>query len=197
MAANNIYIQVDFNSQAAQANVNALNQSIAATGPTADKSSKQATSGMNSIGISIQNVNKEFAQMASALAGLGISRAITGMVQLSSELSRTQLAMQAFTGSVAQANEVFEQVRAIAATSPFKFKELEETAQRLAGFGMAAKNIPDTLKTITDQAARMGTGIEGVNTVVNVFGRIMEKNFVGAMDLMRALPAQGIPALKA
>jgi soluble lytic murein transglycosylase-like protein len=197
VAANNIYIQVDFNSQNAQQNVNALNQSIATTGPTAEKSSKQATSGLQSIGVSIQQVNREFSQLAAAFAGLGVSRAIAGMVQMSAELSRTQAAMESFTGSAQEANKVFEEIRAVAAQSPFRFKDLEETAQRLMGFGLAAKNVPDTLKVITDQVARMGGTIEGVNTIVNLFGRVMEKNFVGAMDLTRALPAQGVPALKA
>ena len=197
MAANNIYIQVDLNSQNAQSNVNALNAAIASTGPAAAKSSQQATTGLNSISVSVQQVNREFAQLTSAIAGLGISRAIAGLVQMSAELSRTKLAMQSFTGSAQEANKVFEQIRAIAATSPFRFKDLEETGQRLLGFGMAAKNVPDTLKVITDQVARMGGSIESVNTIVTVFGRVMEKNFVGAMDVMRALPAQGIPALKA
>ena len=53
MAANNIYIQVDFNSQSAQQNVNALNQAIAQTGPVAAKSSQQATTGLNSISVSL------------------------------------------------------------------------------------------------------------------------------------------------
>jgi hypothetical protein len=197
MAANNIYIQVDFNSANAQANVNALNQSIANTGPTAAKSSAQATTGLNSVSVSVQQVNREFSQLTNVIASLGIGRAIAGMIQMSAELSRTQAAMAGFTGSVAEANRVFEEVRAIAAQSPFRFKDLEETAQRLLGFGFAAKNVPYILNEIKNQAVRMGTGIEGVNTIVNVFGRIMEKNFVGAVDLMRALPAQGIPALEA
>jgi Tape measure protein len=197
MAANNIYIQVDFNSQSAQQNVNALNQAIGQTGTAAEKTSKQATAALDSVSVSVKHVNNEVAQLTTALAGLGIARAVTGMVQMTAELSRSQLAMEAFAGSAADANKVFEQVRAIAATSPFRFKDLEEASQRLLGFGMAAKNVPDTVKLISDQVARMGGSIEGVNTIVNVFGRIMEKNFVGAMDLMRALPAQGIPALKA
>jgi len=197
VASNTIYLQVDFNSETAQQNVNALNQSIATTGPTAEKSSKQATAGFQSIGVSIQSVNREFSQLTSALAGLGIARVIAGMVQMSAELSRTQLAMQSFTGSAAEANKVFEQVRAIAATSPFRFKDLEETARQLLGFGMAAKNVPDTLRVITDQVGRMGGSIENVNNVVRLFGRIMEKDFVGAMDLMRALPQQGVQVMTA
>ena len=197
MAANNIYIQIDVNSQSAQQNVNALNQQIANTGPTTEKAAKQASSGFQTIGVSIRQVNNEFAQLTAAIAGLGIARAIGGMVQMAAELSRTTQAMTYFAGSAAEAKKVFEDIRAIAATSPFRFKELEETGQRLLGFGLAAKNVPDTLKVITDQVSRMGGSIEGVNTIVNLFGRIMEKNFVGAMDLTRALPAQGVPALKA
>jgi hypothetical protein len=197
MAANNIYIQATFNSESAQQNVNALNQAIGQTGPTAEKSSKQATTALATVTVSVQQVNREFQQLTTALAGLGISRAIGGMVQVAADLSRAQLAMQSFTGSAEEANKVFEQVRAIAAQSPFRFKDLEQTARQLLGFGLAAKNVPDTLRTITDQVARMGGSIENVNTIVRLFGRIMEKDFVGAMDLLRLLPAQGIPVMKA
>src|SRR5262252_3200083 len=151
MAANNIYLQVDFNSANAQANANALNQAVANLGPTAEKSSKQATTGFQRVGVSIELVNREFQSMTNALAGAGIARALAGMVQMSAELSRAKLAMQSFTGSAEAANEVFEQVRAIAAQSPFRFKDLEQTARQLLGFGVAAKNVPDTLRVITDQ----------------------------------------------
>jgi hypothetical protein len=95
MAANNIYIQVDFNSQSAQQNVNALNQAIGQTGTVAEKSSQQATGSLNRVSVSVQQVNREVAQLTSALAGLGITRALGGMVQVSAELGRAQLA---FTG---------------------------------------------------------------------------------------------------
>ena len=197
MAANNIYIQVDFNSQTAQQNVNALNQAIAQTGPTATTSSAQATKGLNSVQVSVQQVNREFEHLTTALAGLGISRAIGGMVQVAADLNRSQLAMQSFTGSAEEAAKVFEQVRAIAAQSPFRFRDLEQSARELLAFGIAAKNVPDTLRVITDQVARMGGSIEDVNSIVRLFGRIMEKDFVGAMDLVRKLPAEGVPVMKA
>jgi soluble lytic murein transglycosylase-like protein len=197
MAANNIYIQVDFNSQNAQQNVNALNQSIANTGPTAQKSSQQATQGFQSIGVSVSQVNREFSQLTSALAGLGLAKAIGGMVQLAAEMSRAERAQTAFAGSAEKANEIFEQVRAIAAQSPFKFDDLEETAQRLLVLGVAGKNVTDVLKVVTDQVARMGGTVHDVNTIVNLFGRMIQKDFVGAMDLLRALPAQGVPVIKA
>jgi len=196
MAANNIYIQVDYNSKDAQANVNALNDALAKTGPAAEKSSAAATKSVQSVGVTIKQVNSEFQTMAQAIAGLGIARMFTSMAQSANELNRVILAMQSFTGSAEEAKKVFEDVRAIAAQSPFRMKDLEETARQMLGFGFAAKNIPNILKGVTDQVARMGGSMEDVSGIVTLFGRMMEKNFVGAMDVLRKLPSEGIPVLK-
>ena len=197
MAANNIYIQVDFNSQQAQQNVNALNQAIGQTGPTAAKSSQQATTALGSVQVSVQQTTRAFGELTMALAGLGIGRVVSNMVQVGSELGRAQTMMQAFTGSAAEAAKVFEQIRSIAAQSPFRFKDLEETARALLGFGAAAKDVPATIKIVTDQVAAMGGSIENVNSIIRIFGRVMDKDFVGAMDLMRLLPQQGVKVMDA
>lgn len=197
MAANNIYIQVDINSQGAQGAVNALNNTIAQTGPAATKSAAETTKGLNTVQISVQQTTKAFGELTGALAGLGISRIVSSMVQVGNELGRAQIAMQAFIGSAAEGTKVFEEIRGIAAQSPFRFKDLEETGRRLAGFGMTAKEITPTLKIVTDQVAAMGGSIENVNSIVGIFGRVMNKDFVGAMDLMRLLPQQGVKVMDA
>ena len=197
MAANNIYIQVDLNSQSAQQNVNALNQAIAQTGPTATKSSQQATAGLNSVSVSVQQTTRAFGELTTALAGLGIGRIVANMVQVGSELGRAQTMMTAFTGSAEEAAKVFEQIRVVAAQSTFKFKDLEEAGRALLGFGAAAKDVPATLKIVTDQVTAMGGSIENVNSIIRIFGRVMDKDFVGAMDLMRLLPQQGVKVMDA
>src|SRR5215831_14001648 len=119
------------------------------------------------------------------------------IIQVGSELDRAQQAMVAFTGSAEDAAEVFEKVREIAAQSPFQFKDLEESARRLAAFGVEAKQVPTWLKIISDQAAAMGGSIETVNNIITIFGRVMNKDFVGAMDLFRLLPANGVKVMEA
>src|SRR5262249_5021155 len=127
MAANNIYIQVDFNSQTAQQNVNALNQAIANTGPAAEKSSKQATAAVNSVSVSVQPATRAFGELTGGWAGLGIGGMVSSMVQIGAELGRAQQMMTAFTGSAHEAARIFEEIRTIAAQIPFRFKDLEET----------------------------------------------------------------------
>ncbi|HEX3340613.1 MAG TPA: tape measure protein [Pseudolabrys sp.] len=197
MAANNIYIQVDLNSSSAQQNVNALNQAIASTGPTAEKSSKQTTQALSTVQVSVQQTTRAFAELTTALAGLGLTRMLAGVIQTASEYSRARQAITLFAGSAEEARKVIEQVRIIAAQSPFHFRELQETARELLAFGMNAKQVPTVIRAITDQVAAMGGTIEDVNSIVTLFGRIMEKNVVGAMDIMRKLPAEGVPVMKA
>jgi hypothetical protein len=197
MAANNIYIQVDFNSQNAQQNVNALNQGIANTGTTAEKSSKQATQALSTVQVSVQQTTRAFGELTTALAGLGLTRMIAGIVQSASEYSRARQAITLFAGSAEDARKAIEQIRVLAAQSPFHFQDLQESGRQLLGFGIAAKNVPTVLRAISDQVAAMGGSMENVTGIVHLMGRIMEKDVVGAMDLMRMLPAQGVPIMRA
>jgi hypothetical protein len=197
MAANNIYIQVDLNSSSAQQNVNALNQAIASTGPTAEKSSKQTTQALSTVQVSVQQTTRAFGELTTALAGLGISRVAERMLQSSAEFSRAQQAITLFAGSAESARKVIEQVQAIARQSPFHFAELQQTAREMLGFGIAAKDVPIHLKAITDQVTAMGGTMEDVSGIVRIYGRIMETDIVSAMTLIRKLPQEGVPVMKA
>jgi hypothetical protein len=197
MAANNIYIQVDFNSQSAQQNVNALNQAIGQTGPAAEKSSKQATTALNQVNVSVNQTAKAFGELTGALAGLGIARVAQNIVQVSSELGRAHLMMTTYIGDAKEAKEVMDQIRVIAAQGVFNNKDLQEAGERLAVFGWNAKQIPITLKIISDQLAATGGSVENLTSLVSLFGRVMNKESVSAMDLFRLLPQQGAKVTKA
>ena len=197
MAANNIYIQVDFNSQQAQQNVNALNQAIGQTGPVAQKSAAQATTAMGSMQIAVKQTTSAFGEMATALAGIGITRFISSMVDLSAEMNRAQQFMTAYAGSAAVGRDIIEQIRQVAKEGIFKVDDLLKAGQAMAAFGFEAKQIPIMLKVMTDQVTRLGGGIEQVNTLIRVFGRAMEKDFVGAGDALRAMPTLAVNVGKA
>ena len=197
MAANRIYLQVDLTSDQAQANVNSLNKTLAATGNTAEKSAQQTTTSLNKVSVTVEQTSKSFAALGTAVAGLGIGRAMEDMIAMSAELGRAQQAMSAFAGSAAEGAEVFEQIAAIAKQTPFRFKDLEEAGRQLLGFGMAAKDVPNAIYAISKQVGAMGGSVDSVTAIVRIFGRVMEKEFVGAMDLMRTLPQQGVKVMEA
>jgi Transglycosylase SLT domain/Tape measure protein len=197
VAANRIYLQVDLSSDDAQKNVNQLNESIKKTGEESEKSSDKATKSLNKVTVSVHSVTDSFSAMSAAISGLGIERLAVGLVTLSSDFNRIQLSMQAFTGSAKVARDLFESIRVVAQGSTFGFKDLEQTGRQMLAFGIAAKDIPGYLQNITDKAASTGASLEDLNGVVAVMGRIMEKDFVGAMDLLRKLPQQAYPIVEA
>jgi hypothetical protein len=197
VAANRIYLQVDLSSDQAQANVNALNKTLADTGTTAETSADKTTKSLNKVSVTVEQTSKSFAALGTAVAGLGIGRAMEDMIGMSAELGRAKQAMEAFTGNAQDAVEVFDQIRAIAAQTPFRFKDLEEAGRQLLGFGMAAKDVPNAIYAITKQVGDMGGSVDSVTALVRIFGRVMEKDFVGAMDLFRTLPQQGVKVMEA
>ena len=196
MAANRIYLQVDLNSANAQANVNALNQSLSQTGGAAEKSSAQATRSLNSVSVSVKTVTDDFSAMGAALTGLGIEKLASSMIKLTSDFSRIQLSMQAFIGSAQVAKNLFEDIRQVAQSGVFEFKDLAQTGRQMLAFGIAAKDVTGYLQALQDKVASTGGSMEELNGIAAIMGRVIEKEFVGAMDLLRKLPQQAFPIMK-
>jgi hypothetical protein len=197
VANNQVSIQVTVNTGQAQQQITALNQAIAKTGVTSQASSQATTAGLGQVNVSVTQLSKSFDQLGNAIAGLGVERMIAGMIQVSSQFDRIQRALTLFTGSAQAANNVMEQIAELAKQTPFRFLDLEQAARQMAAFGVAAKDIPGELQAITSQVAAFGGSIGDVTQMVGLFGRIVEKDFVGAMDLFRQLTRQGVSAMQA
>jgi hypothetical protein len=197
MASNRIYLQVDLSSENAQQNVNALNNAIASMGPAADKSGQQASTGLNKVSVSVESVSKSFSDLNAAIGALGIGRMLSELISLSSQYDRAQRALTSFTGSAQVAKQVLDQIRQIADESPFEFKDLQEAARQMVGFGYAAKDVPTYIKAVTDQVAAFGGSVEDVQKIIGVFGRVAAKDFVSSMDLFRQLATQGVDIMTA
>ena len=128
---------------------------------------------------------------------MGIGRIVADMVQVGSELGRAQTMTTAFTGSAEEAAKASSKSAVVAAQSTFKFKDLEEVGRAPLGFGAAAKDVPRTLKIVTDEVTAMGGSIENVNAIIRISAVSWTREFVGAMDLMRLLPQNGIKVMEA
>lgn len=77
-----------------------------------------------------------------------------------------------------KANEVFEQFKVIAATTPFELRNVVEAGASLKAFGL---NAEDTLKSVTDLAAFMGVDVvEAAQSVGRAFA-----GGAGAADILR------------
>ena len=200
MAANNIYIQVDFQATSAEAEIERLNKEIAGIGAQSQKATAQASSGFKGFSVSIQETERAVFGLGQALAGMGLAQLVAGMAQSADKINRVEIALTGMLGSAQKAGDMMDALRATAAKSPFAFEDLAEGAQRLKAFGFEASQIPGTIQAISNAAAALGGSKEKIDSIVLAIGEMYTKGIAQSQQLFRQLAQQGIsvlPALRA
>ena len=179
MASNRIYIQVDFQSQDANAAITSLNQNIADIGTKADTATKQATAGVKGFSVSIDQARSAIDSLAQSITGLGIAQMIREVLALGDALLRVQISFQRF-GEGASA---LRSVQALAEETGLSFQGLLESANSLKNAGVPILQIAGVLKIFADQAAYAGVKQEQMNDAVETFAKLSAKGFVTGKEL--------------
>jgi tape measure domain-containing protein len=112
--------------------------------------------------------------------------------------SRVEQAMIGFTtmlGSAAKAQGFMEELQQFAASTPFEFDGLRQSANLIMAMGFEAKEVIPLLTAAGDAVAALGLGTEAVQRVVYALGQMRAAGRVTGQDMMQ-LSAMGIPAWK-
>ena len=180
MASNRIYIQVDFQSQDANAAITSLNQNIADIGTKSDTATKQATAGVKGFSVSVDQARTAIDSLAQAITGMGIAQMIKEVLALGDALLRVTLSFQRF-GDGASA---LRSVQALAEETGLSFQGLLESANSLKNAGVPILEIAHVLKVFADQAAFAGVAQDKMNTAVEAFAKLSAKEFVTGKELV-------------
>lgn len=100
------------------------------------------------------------------------------IINAASDFEALRTRLTSLYGSAEKANDVFNQFKQIAATTPYSLKGVVEAGATIKAFGMNAEK---TLKSVTDLAAYMGVDVvEAASAVGRAFA-----GGVGAADVLR------------
>jgi gas vesicle protein len=177
--ANRIYIQVDINSANAEQTMKAVNQQIADTGPTAEKSSQQATNAIRSISTTIDQASTATDKLAIGLAGMGVARVAKEFFGMGDELNRLQLSMAAITGDI----EIFSRLQAIARQTGAPLKDLAEAATTLANAGVPVGELAAKMQILTDASARTSKGFQSIVPAAQAVAQLLTRETVNIRSL--------------
>jgi len=197
VAANRIYIQVDFQSQNATDSIKALNQQISGIGSVTQQTTEQASKGLNKMSVAVEQTTGDVANLARALVGLGAIRIASEMAKSSDAINKTQIAFEGMLNSATKAQDIMLNLRATAKTSPFAFQDLAEGAQKLKAFGFEAAKIPGVINTISNAAAALGGSKEKIDSIILAVGQMYTKGTAQGQELFRQLAEQGIKVMPA
>ena len=108
----------------------------------------------------------------------GATKTIGTFVSASAKFEAVRTRLVGLTGSVKEANKVFDTFNSVAATTPFTLDDVVNAGAQLQAFGADAEAL---IKPITDLAAFMGTT---ATEAANSFGRAFAGG-AGAADILR------------
>lgn len=128
------------------------------------------------------------AAAGAALAGLGVYA-----VKLAGQFESTQVAFTNMLGSAEKATALTKDLQEFAAKTPFDFKGLAQSSQKLLAFGFTAEQIIPTMTAIGDAASGLGGSQEIINRITLALGQMAAKGRVQS-DEMLQLTEAGIPA---
>src|SRR5262252_4685826 len=197
MAANRIYIQVDFQSQDANKAIDTLNKNIQSIDDSTQKASRGATQGLQKMSVQVEQTTSDVAALAQALAGIGIARVGMEMAKASDDINKTTIAFEGMLGSAEKAHDIMLNLRDVASRSPFAFQDLAEGAQRLKAFGFEAAQIPRVIETISNASAALGGTKEKINSIILAVGQMYTKGIAQGQELFRQLAEQGVKVMPA
>lgn len=137
-------------------------------------------------------VRDMIAMMGSYISIMGATRLVKNLVAVSAEFELQRTTLRAILGDAQEAEKIFGQIKSLAVTSPFQFKELATYAKQLSAYSIPVNELYDTTKMLADVSAGLGVDM---NRLVLAYGQIRSASFLRGQEV-RQLTEAGIPILE-
>ena len=128
-----------------------------------------------------------------AVVAAGLAAAGIASIKLAADLEQSRVAFTTLLGSAEKADAFLKDLAKFAASTPFEFVGLQDSARRLLAFGFAAQDIIPLMNGIGNAVAGLGGGKEQIDRVTLALGQMQAKGKVSAEE-MNQLAELGIPA---
>ena len=156
------------------------------------------TIGINADTKEIEKLNTQLKQVGTVAkwAGVAIAGAVTGAsvwaVKLAADFEQTEIAFETMLGSGEKAKALIQDLRRLAATSPFTFLETTKHAKKLLAYGIEGNKVVETMKMLGDIAS--GVGKDRLPFLTLALGQIRAKGVLAGQEL-RQLTETGVPII--
>ncbi|MFC4768745.1 tape measure protein [Effusibacillus consociatus] len=140
----------------------------------------------------MQVVANGAAVAGAALTGLAAVGAKTG-VQFNANMEQALISFETLLGSADKAKKMVGDLQKFAATTPFEFPGIQDSAKLMLAMGFNAEQIMPNLKAVGDAVAAIGGNEETLQGVTMALGQMLTKGKVSAEE-MNQLAERGIGA---
>lgn len=130
-----------------------------------------------------------------AAGALGVGSALGGMakaITAAADMESLEVAFETLIGDGDKAAETLGKIKDLAASTPFEFPELAQSARKLIAFGEGADTVDQTMRRLGDVAA----GVQApIGEIAEIYGKIRTQGTLYNEDLNQ-LAGRGIPVIQ-
>jgi len=133
-------------------------------------------------------------------AGVGMTALIAGPLKLAGEMEQARVSFKFFLEDEERAKRFIGELQALAAVTPFEFKDVQDLATQLLpvykqmyGLENATAMTLDTLRKFADAGSMTGAGMEGIQRAMLGFTQIAQSGRLNLQDLRQVTLNLKIP----
>ena len=109
----------------------------------------------------------------------GVQSFLSGLTQVTGELELQKKSLEVILGSGSAATDMYMQIRDLSQQSPYTFEDLLKSHRQLAAFGVEAKDIYGTMKSLTD----IGAGLDvDVSRLILAYGHTKSYGYLSGIQ---------------
>lgn len=165
-AGNNIVITVNFAAGAATQNINALNRSIVSIGTITQNAANRANAGMNSMSLTLRNLQQTMSGVASSIAAFGLVDMGKRLLDAAADIETLRKTLKVTEGSTGAAAARFDELAAAARKPGAALEPLINGYVRLRTAGMNLEDTMNILEGMRKSIASIGKGGEAMKLVM-------------------------------
>lgn len=154
------------------------------------QASEQLAKSENSVAQAIANSTNSARNQSQVLSDLksmatqylsvwGAQQFISDMTNITGELELQERSLEVILGNASAAREMYSQIRDLSQMSPYTFEDLLKSHRQLAAFGIEAKDIFGTLKSLSD----IGAGLDvDVSRLILAYGHTKSYGYLSGIQ---------------
>ncbi len=123
----------------------------------------------------------------------GFKSTIGSAISFSDTLEQATIGFTTMLGGARRADAFLSRLADFAAHTPFEFEGLLDASKRMMALGFAADDVIPTMTAIGDAAAALGSGQQGIDSLITGLGNIKTQGKVTSIAMMQ-LARAGVPA---
>jgi tape measure domain-containing protein len=145
-------------------------------------------------GNALKGLSTALFQMPQQLLALkGILQTLSLPSTLAASAETTAVQFKVLIGDAKKAEETLQQIRDLAASTPFEFPELADAGRKLIAFGEGADTVAETLRKVGDVSSGIGAPI---GEIAELYGKARVQGTLFGEDINQ-LMGRGIPVVQA